>query len=166
MGEGVNPVQRLAVAGVFRAHHADGLARVRAAARPEQRKQDGLFLLHVAQQFLLHLFQQRGQTGWHVGVFAVHRFNAARHAHQFGQLHAVNLVVAADDVVDQRGGGHVVSPCIGPLQGGELAHHVGQIQVFVQCRLPEADEAAAAEVQFQLPENGSRAGQAHGDLPQ
>ena len=158
MGKCVNLIKRVPVAGVLRAHHADGLIGVGAAARLEQWKEDGFLLLHVAQQFLLHLLKQRSQAGGHVRMLAVYGFHAARHAHQLRQLDTVNLMVATDDVVNQGCRFHVVGQYVWPLKGGELTHHIDEVKVLVQCCLPQADQTAAAEIQFQFSENARCAG--------
>ena len=99
-------------------------------------------------------------------VVAVHRFNAVRHADQFGQLLSMHLVVALQDVVDQlagrRCGGH------GPLglQGADLAEHGVQVQLLVGTGLLQRLLSAAAEVEFEFAEHGGGAGDLDGETAQ
>ena len=90
--------------------------------------------------------------------------HAARHAHQLGQLGAVHVVVACDDVVYQLGRRARVGQGVGALQRRQLVHHGLQVQALFAGGLAQAHLAAAAEVELQAPEHGRGAGQLHGDL--
>ena len=164
MGEGVELVQRLAVVYMLGAHHADGLAYKRVAAVLEHGEEHLLFLEHVREQFVLHGFQVVGQAHGHVRVVAVHGFHAAGHADQLGQLLAVHLVIARQDVVDERAGRGSFGHGVTALQGGQLGQHGVGIQPLVGSCLGQADLAAAAEVELEPPEHRRGAGQLHRNL--
>ena len=92
------------MADVLGAHHVNGLADEGIAARAQHGEQNGFFFRHVVQHFLLDGFEQNGQASGHVGISLVHGFYPVGHADQLGQLGAVHVVVARQDVVDQRVG--------------------------------------------------------------
>ena len=164
VGQGIEQVKGGAVVGVFGAHHADGVHHKRVAAGFEHGKQDGFFLVHVLGQLVLHGFQKRAQAGGHARLVPVHALHPVRHADQFGKLGAVHIVVAADDVVDQRarlGGG---GGAVGALQRRQFGQHgIGRKAPGLR-RLGQAQVAAAAKVQFQAAKHGRGAGQLHCQL--
>ena len=94
--------QVLAMVDVLMAHHGNRLPDHRVATRLDHGKEHALFLGHVFTQFLVHALKVVGQTGGHLWVVAVHSLDAAGHADQFRHLGAVHLVIARDDVIDQR----------------------------------------------------------------
>ena len=149
---------------VFGTHHADGLAHKGVAAVLEHREQHLFFLEHVRQQLFVHGLQVVSQADGHMGVVAVHSLHAAGHADQLGQLLAVHLVVARQDVVDERAGRRRLGHGVAALQGRQLGQHGVGIQPLVGSRLGQTHLAAAAKVQLEAPKHRRGARQLHGDL--
>ena len=99
-----------------------------------------------------------------MGVGAVHAFHAVRHADEFGQLGAMHLVVAHQDVVDQRAGLGHLGQAGGALQLRQFTQDGLQVQPLFRHGLGQAQVATTAKVQFQATENGGGTGQLNGKL--
>ena len=135
-----------AVVVVLHAHHVHGRQAGVAHAALVDRKEHHLFLLHVALQLLLHVFEVVGQAQRALGAVAVHVLDAAGQADQLGQLLAVAGVVARQDVIDQvgRGGFGPVHDLVGAvLQGVELrsSRESGTMRPFTRASLRLRSEA-------------------------
>ena len=152
-----------AMVHVLGTHHADGLADEGVATRLEHGKQNRFFLVHVREQFGLHGFEQVAQTGWNMGVLAVHGFDAPRHANQLGQLLAMHVMKARDDVIHQlrRCGRFGRSGWL--LQGREFRQHRIKRQALVGHSLCQRHVSTTAEVKFEPAKHGSGARKLHGD---
>ena len=104
LGQRHQAFQRLAMLQVFIAHDANRMHHERRRPGLDHREQHRFLLGHVLEQFGLHGFEVLGQADGHLRVIAVHGLHTARHADQLGQLFAVHLVVALQDMVDQGTG--------------------------------------------------------------
>jgi hypothetical protein len=98
-------------------------------------------------------------------VIAVYRLNPTRHADEFRQLSAVDLVVSRQDVVDERDRLGDSRECVRPTQGRQLVQYLAGVQPFLQCRLLQADLATTAKIKFQAPEDRSGSWQLNSNLP-
>ena len=91
--------------------------------------------------------------------------DATRHAHQFGQLLAVHVVVAGQDMVDElivAGGLPVAFVALALGQRLESIHQRLGGQADALGSLTQADAAAAAEVDIVVTEDPGGAGQGQG----
>src|SRR5690606_21936101 len=162
VGEFRHALERGAVLVVLEAHHRDRpLALWQLHATLQHREQDLFFLEHVAFQFLLHVPEMLGEPHRTVGLVAMNLLDPIGQAYQLGELFAVPLMKALENVLDERAG-RLVAPIrlrVGvATQGGELLGNGLRIEGALAGGVAQAGVTTAAEIQLVLAENtgGSR----------
>jgi len=118
----------------------------------------------VAQQLGLDFFQQIAQACGDMGVGAVHAFHAVGHTDEFGQLGAVHLMVARQNVVDQRAGLGDLGQAGGALQLRQFAQDGRQVQPLFGHGLGQAQVATTAKIKLQAAEHCRGTWQFDGEL--
>ena len=125
-----------------------------------------LLLAHVRFEFFLHPLQQRHQAVGAVRVRGVGALHALGQRQQRGELLAMALVVALEDVLDQFGVTRLapVALCAGRAQGAQFAGDALGVQAQFAGGFAQAALAGAAEVQLVVAQQAGAAGQAAGQV--
>ncbi|RXH26203.1 hypothetical protein XH99_22075 [Bradyrhizobium nanningense] len=129
-----------------------------------QREEFCLFLLHVLLQLGLDGLQRVGKSLRHLGMTGVDSLDFPGQARKLRQFAPMRLVIAGQDVIDQRAG------CFGRRTGFPWIERVERLLYGCNVQSALADGfgqehvAAATEVELEPPEHRGRTGQCRGDF--
>jgi len=143
-------------------HSGDGLMQARLPAVEHDGKQNRLLLVLMVLKVLEHARQQVVQAAWTVAAILMRRFDAARGVNETRKLEAMDLVVALDDVGDQRCGFARIGFGLA-CGGGQFGLELSEIQTTRLRRLGQGRLPFGAEIDLVAQQDVASARKRGGD---